>query len=191
MSSVPEMRLRGIYVPTQTRNRVLIDLDAAFGTALRDAVHLVDALARYLGENSEAMVTGTQLVLLNRLLFEDNSTRLRDLAKSMHVSSHTMTQHIQRLKLQGLIDRTADDEDKRGVLVRISESGERVARAAHAIRRATLQTAFSIGRWTIQNWLRVFLALHRSYRVSAAAGSRRANRQGTHRDDQTSRDSGD
>ena len=137
------MRLRGIYVPTQTRNRVLIDLDAAFGTALRDAVHLVDALARYLGENSEATVTGTQLVLLNRLLFEDNSTRLRDLAKSMHVSSHTMTQHIQRLELQGLIDRAADDEDKRGVLVRISESGERVARAAHAIRRATLQTAFS------------------------------------------------
>jgi DNA-binding MarR family transcriptional regulator len=141
------MQLPGVYVPTPTRNRVLNDLDAAYGAALRDAVHLIDALARYLGKDAEVTVTGTQLVLLNRLLFEGNSTRLRDLAKSMHVSSHTMTQHIKRLESEGLIERAADDEDKRGVLVRISESGERVARAAHAIRRATLQTAFS--DWTL------------------------------------------
>ena len=134
-------------MPTSTRNRALNDLDTVFGIALRDAVHLIDALARYLSENSEVTITGTQLVLLNRLLFETNYTRLRDLAKSMHVSSHTMTQHIQRLESEGLIDRAADHEDKRGVLVRISESGERVARAAHAIRRATLQTALS--DWTL------------------------------------------
>ena len=136
-------------MPTPTRNRVLNDLDAAFGTTLRDAVHLIDALARYLGENTEAAITGTQLVLLNRLLFETRSTRLGDLAKSMHVSSHTMTQHIKRLESEGLIERATDDEDKRGVLVRISESGEQVAGAAHAIRRATLQAAFS--DWTLDD----------------------------------------
>jgi DNA-binding MarR family transcriptional regulator len=85
-------------------------------------------------------------VLLNRLLIETNSTRLRDLAKSLHVSSHTMTQHIKRLESEGLVDRTADDEDKRGVLVTISDSGQQVAKAAHAIRRATLRAACS--DWT-------------------------------------------
>ncbi|MBK1783509.1 MarR family winged helix-turn-helix transcriptional regulator [Prauserella cavernicola] len=51
----------------------------------------------------------------------------RELARSSLVTSGAMTARLDRLADAGLIERTADPADRRGVLVSLSSDGERVA----------------------------------------------------------------
>src|ERR687898_800274 len=65
---------------------------------------------------------------------DDEGTNPRDLAQSSLITSGAMTSRLDRLERAGLIERRPDPGDRRGVLVRLTEQGERLAEdALHAV----------------------------------------------------------
>jgi DNA-binding MarR family transcriptional regulator len=65
---------------------------------------------------------------------EDEGTKPRELAKSSLITSGAMTSRLDRLERAGLIERKPDPTDRRGVLVRLTERGERLAEESlHAV----------------------------------------------------------
>jgi DNA-binding MarR family transcriptional regulator len=69
-----------------------------------------------------------------RRLGDPRGTNPRELARSSLITSGAMTSRLDRLERAGLISRTADPADRRGVLVRLTGRGERLAaRAVRAV----------------------------------------------------------
>lgn len=65
---------------------------------------------------------------------DDEGTNPRDLARSSLITSGAMTSRLDRLERAGLIRRRADPGDRRGVLVQLTEQGERLAEESlHAV----------------------------------------------------------
>jgi DNA-binding MarR family transcriptional regulator len=65
---------------------------------------------------------------------DDEGTNPRDLARSSLITSGAMTSRLDRLERAGLIERKPDPGDRRGVLVQLTEQGERLAeQALHAV----------------------------------------------------------
>jgi DNA-binding MarR family transcriptional regulator len=58
---------------------------------------------------------------------EEEGTKPRDLARSSLVTSGAMTSRLDRLERAGLVKRAPDPTDRRGVLVALTERGERLA----------------------------------------------------------------
>lgn len=61
----------------------------------------------------------------------------RDLLETMMVTSATVTHRIDKLEKRGLVERLADPDDRRGVVVRLTPSGKRLldrASEAHVAR---------------------------------------------------------
>jgi DNA-binding MarR family transcriptional regulator len=58
---------------------------------------------------------------------DDQGTKPRDLARSSLITSGAMTSRLDRLERAGLVRRTPDPADRRGVLVQLTERGERLA----------------------------------------------------------------
>jgi DNA-binding MarR family transcriptional regulator len=65
---------------------------------------------------------------------EDEGTKPRDLVQSSLITSGAMTSRLDRLERAGLIERKPDPMDRRGVLVQLTEQGERLAEESlHAV----------------------------------------------------------
>jgi DNA-binding MarR family transcriptional regulator len=65
---------------------------------------------------------------------DDEGTKPSDLARSSLITSGAMTSRLDRLEGAGLIRRRPDPTDRRGVLVQLTEQGERLAEASlHAV----------------------------------------------------------
>lgn len=65
---------------------------------------------------------------------EEQGTNPRDLARSSLITSGAMTSRLDRLERAGLIERTLDPNDRRGVRVHLTEQGEKLAkRSLHAV----------------------------------------------------------
>lgn len=85
----------------------------------------LDALVRRHGlVPSEFRVLGT--LLLDGAPYELSPTRLNEI---VILTSGGMTKAVSRLVVLGLVDRRADPDDGRGVLVRLTRSGVRTGRA--------------------------------------------------------------
>ncbi len=64
----------------------------------------------------------------------DQGTNPRDLAQSSLITSGAMTSRLDRLERTGLVERRPDPGDRRGVLVQLTEHGERLAEESlHAV----------------------------------------------------------
>lgn len=69
-----------------------------------------------------------------RRLGDPDGTNPRELARSSLITSGAMTSRLDRLEQAGLIVRAADPADRRGVRVRLTTAGERLAeRAVRAV----------------------------------------------------------
>jgi DNA-binding MarR family transcriptional regulator len=65
---------------------------------------------------------------------DDRGTKPKDLAQSSLITSGAMTSRLDRLERAGLIERKPDPADRRGVLVQLTEHGERLAEESlHAV----------------------------------------------------------
>jgi DNA-binding MarR family transcriptional regulator len=65
---------------------------------------------------------------------DEHGTKPSDLARSSLITSGAMTSRLDRLERAGLITRRPDPADRRGVLVYLTERGERFAeQALHAV----------------------------------------------------------
>jgi DNA-binding MarR family transcriptional regulator len=65
---------------------------------------------------------------------DEEGTKPRDLTQSSLITSGAMTSRLDRLERAGLIDRRPDPTDRRGVLVQLTEQGQRLAEESlHAV----------------------------------------------------------
>lgn len=99
-----------------------------------------DALRRVIGESvravrrSESMPQG-QLETLG-FLARDGARSIAGLARSRRVRHQTMRVTVADLETQGLVARSPDPDDARGVLVRLTDAGRAVIDESR-VRRAT------------------------------------------------------
>jgi len=77
------------------------------------------------------------------ILSDGKPHRISDLAKIEQVEAPTMTQVVARMEAQHWVERTMCEEDRRGVAVRITGAGRRLAEEVTASRTAMLEDLLS------------------------------------------------
>lgn len=65
-----------------------------------------------------------------RRVGDQHGSKPSDLARSSLITTGAMTSRLDRLEQAGLIHRTPDPDDRRGVLVRLTPPGDKVAKQA-------------------------------------------------------------
>ena len=104
-----------------------------------DLTVALEQLVRYLRTSSaNGGLSLTAAATLSRLS-KEGPHRLTDLARAEGGSQPNMTQLVTRLERAGLVRRSADSRDGRGVLVEITEAGRDLVRLRRARRAETLR----------------------------------------------------
>ena len=75
-------------------------------------------------------------------LLRDGPQRLTELAKTEGISQPGMTQLVGRLEREGLVRRAASGDDRRGVVVELTEAGADLVEARRTQRAEALQEMF-------------------------------------------------
>ena len=88
--------------------------------AVRAAAHAVERL-QHMGERGRALSAGAVDLLLR--LEGDDSAGVGELARSARFSSRNVTGLVDTLERAGLVRREQDPDDRRAVLVRITDAG--------------------------------------------------------------------
>lgn len=96
-----------------------------------------DLTIRHLAER--AGLSASAAILLNRLA-QEGSARLTTLAGLEGTSQPSMTQMVQRLERQGLVERTGDPEDGRAAVVSLAPAAQARLDARTSARRGRLAT---------------------------------------------------
>ena len=91
-----------------------------------------DTMWRYLADRGELSASAT--LVLNRLNRE-GPMRLTALAEAEGASQSGMTQLVQRMERQGLLERWSDPDDGRASLVMMGEAGRQLWAARGQVRR--------------------------------------------------------
>lgn len=92
--------------------------------SLRKITRAIDLYSHKLAR--EYKITGPQIVCLRQLHRQEASTP-SELAKAMHLSQATVTGILDRLDARGLIVRERSREDRRKVIVILSDQGKEIA----------------------------------------------------------------
>lgn len=105
---------------------------AAIDPSVEGAVDRISAISKHLGRAFEETLAGQGLnhgeyKLLLRLATrsQDNRMSAGDLSRALLLSSGAMTNRLDRLEAAGHVRRVPDPKDRRGVLVELTEQGER------------------------------------------------------------------
>jgi DNA-binding MarR family transcriptional regulator len=110
---------------------------------------LLDALMgvgrRFRRPSANATVDAGSFWLLKSLL-GDGPVRPTDLAASMALDISTVSRHLAQLHRAGLVEKSADPDDRRAQRVQLSPDGRAAVGAALGSRRALLQR--SLSSWT-------------------------------------------
>jgi len=64
------------------------------------------------------------------VLTAESGLKVSDISKNLMVSSPTVTQIVNKLVKQGLVERSIDKDDRRAVRIRVTETGERIIKTA-------------------------------------------------------------
>ena len=117
------------------------------------------------GFGQEAGLTGNQYLVLMGVAYlgRDGGVSVAGLAAHLGLAAPHVTTEVGRLLRRGLLDKRPNPEDRRGVLVSLTESGEATVRRIlevvrpvndilfDGIPRADLDTALSVSRRLVQN----------------------------------------
>lgn len=95
----------------------------------------MDLTVRHLADRSD--LSGSAAMLLNRLVHE-GPARLTTLACLEGISQPAMTQMIQRLERQGLVERSSDPDDGRAAVVALAADGRVMLDERKDVRRGRL-----------------------------------------------------
>ena len=106
--------------------------------ALRRITRAIDIYSRKLRDQFK--ITSPQLICLYSLRKQDSLT-LSQLAKLISLSVSTTNGVVDRLEEKGLLTRTRSAEDRRKVVLQITEKGLEVAKAAPALLQDRLSDA--------------------------------------------------
>ncbi|MDY7011175.1 MAG: MarR family transcriptional regulator [Planctomycetota bacterium] len=114
-------------------------------TALRRIIRAIDLRSRFLV--TRYGLTGPQLTVL-RELSAHGGISVGELTHAIHLSQATVTGILDRLAKRGLIRRQRSDQDKRRVLVWLTEEGERLLADAPPL----LQEEFTDEFAKLEDW---------------------------------------
>ena len=107
--------------------------ERAGAAAVAEMIDLgTDLTWRYLIERGE--LSASAALVLNRL-YREGPMRLTALAEAEGASQSGMTQLVQRLERQGLLEKWSDPDDGRASLVMLGEAGRENWEARAAVRR--------------------------------------------------------
>ncbi|MFE6509496.1 MarR family transcriptional regulator [Nocardioides sp. NPDC057767] len=107
----------------------------------RDLAPIIERLVRLVREVSTAGEVSTTGAAVLARLGRLGGQRITDLARAEGVSQPAMTQLVNRLEQDGLVRRTADVADRRGVLVETTDRGREVTAARRTQRAEVLEAA--------------------------------------------------
>lgn len=99
----------------------------------------VEQLVRYVRRSATAGGLSTAASSALGRLGSEGPQRLTELARAENVSQPNMTQLVTRMERDGLVRRTADATDGRGVVVAVTDSGLEVFRQRRAERADALR----------------------------------------------------
>ncbi|WP_420708227.1 MarR family winged helix-turn-helix transcriptional regulator [Streptomyces sp. HGB0020] len=99
----------------------------------------VEQLVLYVRRSATTGGLSTAASSVLGFLGREGAYRLTDLARTQRVSQPNMTQLVTRLERAGLVRRTADSRDGRGVLVEATDAGMEVFRQRRTERTQALQ----------------------------------------------------
>ena len=108
--------------------------ETSLGVALLGVVARLNRLAT---QRTPLPLPWAQARLLSTIE-DQGSARISDLAALDHSSQPTMTMQVRRLEDAGLVTRTADPDDRRAVLIRITPQGSRTLTRVRADRAAVI-----------------------------------------------------
>ena len=157
---------RGAFAPPPTVSHAVL-LVAGNDVAFREALYLMvlafgrliacrEAFGRALG------LTGSQFAVLFGTAYRQgrDGVSIRRLAEHVQLASTHVTTEVGRLVRQGLLVKTTDQRDRRGVLVKLSQRGEAaVLRVAPFLRRVNDRLFQDVGRRdlaALDRFLRLF-----------------------------------
>jgi DNA-binding MarR family transcriptional regulator len=113
---------------------VATTVDADLVTALRSAVLILGRRMRY---QSAGDLSQSELATLGRVSREGPITP-GQLARSEHVQPPSMTRLLERLESKGFIERTPHPDDRRQVLISMTDAGREYSRRIREARAAWL-----------------------------------------------------
>lgn len=113
--------------------------------AIRKIVQAIDMNSRQLVKR--VGLTGPQLVILQEIANCDKVTA-GELARAVSLSQSTVTGILERLEKRQLITRHRCEDDKRRVMVHITDTGTRILKSAPPIMQETFVDRFS----SIEEW---------------------------------------
>ncbi|WP_399881237.1 MarR family winged helix-turn-helix transcriptional regulator [Streptomyces sp. BBFR51] len=104
-----------------------------------DLIIAVEQMIRYVRHSARTGSLSTAASSTLARLSREGPGRLTELARAEGVSQPNMTQLVTRLERAGLVRRTADASDRRGVLVEVTATGLEVFAQRRAERAQALQ----------------------------------------------------
>ncbi|WP_435859741.1 MarR family winged helix-turn-helix transcriptional regulator [Streptomyces parvulus] len=104
-----------------------------------DLIVAVEQMIRYVRQSARTGGLSTAASQTLARLNREGPRRLTELARGEGVSQPNMTQLVTRLERAGLVRRTADASDGRGVLVEVTDAGLEVVARRRAERALALQ----------------------------------------------------
>ena len=113
--------------------------------ALRKIIQAIDMNSKKLVKR--VGLTGPQLVILQEISSLGEVTA-GEIAQAVSLSQATVTGILERMEKRGLLTRQRSDQDKRRIMVRITESGKQVLENAPPVMQEAFVERFS----SIQEW---------------------------------------
>ena len=137
--------------PTLVFGGGLVVLVGCIGSAEKAAaVRVVDRLAPSLAANAKAVLAehgltyyGFKILAVLRRSGPDYQVTPGELSRSLYVMSGTLTHQLDQLEEAGLVSRLPDPNDRRGVLVQLTDQGKRQIEAALVANSARQQQALA------------------------------------------------
>ncbi|GAA5035180.1 MarR family transcriptional regulator [Streptomyces siamensis] len=123
-------------------NPIMQNRDAAPASSdasIEDLMTAVEQMVRYVRHSATAGGLGSAASSALGRLGREGPQRLTELARGENVSQPNMTQLVTRMERAGLVRRTADRTDGRGVLVEATDTGLELFRQRRAERAEALR----------------------------------------------------
>ena len=127
-----------------------IDISKGMLVAIRRVIRAIDLHSRQLSQNYA--LTGPQVMVLKEIESRKKITS-GELANLVSLSQATITDIVKRLELRGLVARLRDSEDRRRVIIEITDEGRKLIQAAPPLLQEQFTQRFS----RLQEWEQTLL----------------------------------
>jgi MarR family transcriptional regulator for hemolysin len=113
------------------------------GTVTRELIHAAKSVRAYFEQVLAAEGEALSTFLVLDVVARDEGRTQREIADGVRIEGATMTRHLDRLEGEGLVARRRDPDDRRAVLVDLTDEGRRTHRRLRLIMRAAHEACWA------------------------------------------------